>query len=63
MTIWYKLLYTRHPNIVGFFGYITNIPDGFGLVSEYFSGGSIIKYLQGSPSADRVLLVSGTLVT
>lgn len=58
MIIWYKLLSSRHPNVVGFLGYITNVSGGFGLVSEYFSGGNVMHYLRNASSADRLSLVS-----
>lgn len=62
MLIWYKLLVneTRHPNIVHFLGYITDVGNGFGLVSEYFSNGDVMSYIRKTPSqsVDRLSLVS-----
>lgn len=56
--IWYKLIYEgHHRNVVGFFGYII-LPEGFGLVSEYFSGGNAMLYSDGAAPARRVSLVS-----
>lgn len=57
MVIWYKLLNIPHANLVGFYGFVTDIEEGIGLVSPLFSEGSIIEYLGRNPLADRIALV------
>lgn len=58
MIVWFSLTFARHPNIVGSFGFVTNVSGGLGLVLPYFSNGGIMKYLDKNPDADRVRLVS-----
>jgi len=57
MLVWYQLLNLRHLNIVGFFGYVTDVPDGLGLVSSFYAQGNVTHYLSRSPAADKEALV------
>jgi len=50
--MWKRL---RHPNIVFFIG-VTRDPLQF--VSEYVPNGTLTKYIENNPSADRIGLVS-----
>lgn len=57
MIFWFRLTNIKHPNVVGFFGFVTDIPQGFGLVFPFFSNGSVGKYLTQYPKSDRPSLV------
>ena len=57
MVVWYRLSSEPHPNIVSFFGFVTNDPEGLALVSSRFSRGSATKYLRDNPLAERESLV------
>ena len=48
-----------HPNIVPLLGVTI---DPFQLVSGWISGGDLPDYIRRNPSADRLRLVSATLV-
>lgn len=57
MSVWFGLTFARHSNIVGSFGFITDVPGGFGLVAPYFSNGGVMEYLKNNPSANRSEIV------
>ena len=54
VVIWKRL---RHPNIVSFIG-VTTKP--FQIVSEWMPNGTLTKYVEKNPDADRIGLVSGS---
>ena len=62
MVVWYRLSNDPHSNIVSFFGFVTNDPEGLALVSSRFSRGSATKYLRDNPSAERESLVLGLFI-
>ena len=54
VVIWKRL---RHPNIVSFIGVTT---DPLQMVSEWMPGGTLTKYVENNPGANRIGLVSGS---
>lgn len=61
LIVWFRLAVRDHLNIACFLGYITDLPEGFGLVFSYFSNKGVMSYLDKAPGADKEKLVSDSM--